>query len=437
MSRAALTEIPREDQLPRRTLIIVENISATTDQQLWSEATALCRAGYEVSVICPKRRSTDNFEVTIDGIRVFRHPLALRTPAFLRKLVEYPMALFWEFVISIKIARRYGFDVVHICNPPNIVFLIGAIYRIVARKSIVFDYRDAGTTGYKETLDKHGSLMERVAFRTSDLVLANNAVQRKIAINRGGIPPEKVIVIRPCPDLERVKRRTPDPLWRNGRAHMVSYAGGFGMDEGVDIFISSIEYIVHGQQRADIQFVIAGSGSEWHEIATLCGKKDLSEYVTFTGLIDDETLFTILSTADVCVDPGRATGTNSNSTSQKIMEYMAIGKPIVQFDRVEGRLVAQEASRYALPDDPIDFGNHILELLDNSEMRDIMGDFGQRRAKREFSWHREQKKLLSAYEAVFASREQRLERLKQLRTRKTDRDQVSSPNNSVKRPPAK
>ena len=67
----------------------------------------------------------------------------------------------------------------------------------------------------------------------------------------------------------------------------------------------------------------------------------LADYVTFTGRIDDTTLLTMLSTADVCVNPDRATAMNDMSTMNKIMEYMALGKPIVQFDVTEGRVSAQ------------------------------------------------------------------------------------------------
>jgi len=420
-----LAEIPREDQRPRRTLIIVEDVSAPLDRRLWSEATALARAHYEVSVICPKRRKIEATEEIIDGIRVFRHPLPFRAPTFLGKLFELPIALFWEFVLSVNIARRYGFDVLHICNPPNIIFLIGAIYKIFARKGILFDYRDATAKRSEETGDR-GSLVERLAFKTADLALSINEPHRQIAI-RQGMPVKRAVVLRPCPDPERVNPRQADPLWRNSRASMVAYAGEVSKTEGLDLLMTTIDYIVHQEQRADIQFVIAGSGPEWHEIAALCGKMELGDYVTFTGPVDDETLCTILSTADVCVDPRRVTPRNTISTSQKIMEYMAIGKPIVQFDMVEGRLLAMDASRYARENDAIDFGKHILELLDSPEDRKIMSDFGQQRFRKELSWQREQQKLLLAYDLLFAIRAQRLSKAKQQKGPKTRNAHISKP----------
>jgi glycosyltransferase involved in cell wall biosynthesis len=115
----------------------------------------------------------------------------------------------------------------------------------------------------------------------------------------------------------------------------------------------------------------------------------------------------MLSTADVCVNPDRVTPLTDLSTMNKVMEYMALGKPIVQFDVTEGRVSALGASLYARPNDPIDFGEKILELIDAAHLRAQMGDVSRRRVNDVLAWHHEQPKLLAAYNAVFASRERR------------------------------
>ena len=74
-------------------------------------------------------------------------------------------------------------------------------------------------------------------------------------------------------------------------------------------------------------------------------------------------------------------------TMNKIMEYMALSKPIVQFDVREGRVSAQRASLYARPNDPIDFAEKILELLDNPERRMRMGKYGRERVEKTLAWH--------------------------------------------------
>jgi len=93
---------------------------------------------------------------------------------------------------------------------------------------------------------------------------------------------------------------------------------------------------------------------------------------------------------------------NDKSTMNKIMEYMALGKPIVQFDLTEGRYSAQRASLYAKRNDEIDLAERIVELLDDPEKRRQMGEFGRHRVQNELEWGFEVPKLLHAYEVVFA-----------------------------------
>src|SRR5690606_17980265 len=107
------------------------------------------------------------------------------------------------------------------------------------------------------------------------------------------------------------------------------------------------EIIVHGKGRRDIHFGLVGSGTALEDMRREATERGLDPYVTFTGRVPDEQLLEMLSTADVCVNPDVANGMNDKSTMNKIMEYMALGKPIVQFDLTEGRRSAQEASLYA------------------------------------------------------------------------------------------
>jgi len=93
---------------------------------------------------------------------------------------------------------------------------------------------------------------------------------------------------------------------------------------------------------------------------------------------------------------------NDISTMNKIMEYMALGKPIVQFDLTEGRFSAQDASLYARKNDPKDLAEKILALLENESLRSEMGQFGRARVENELEWRYEAPKLLAAYEALGA-----------------------------------
>jgi glycosyltransferase involved in cell wall biosynthesis len=397
---------PRE----RRVLIIVENLPVPFDRRVWSEATTLRDAGYVVSVICPTGRGYEAAEETIDGIHIYRHNLPLEARGASAYLIEYSAALFWEFVLALKVARRHGFDVIHACNPPDLIFLVAMVFKIFGGKGFLFDHHDVNPEFFEAKFGRRGYfwklliLAERLTFKSADVSMATNESYRRIAIERGGMPPDRVFVVRSGPNIDRVKTYPADPVWRNGRKYLVGYVGVISQAEGLDLLLASVEHIVRARGRTDIQFVLVGGGPERQAIVDLCEKMELQDFVTLTGRVDDDTLFTALSTADVCVNPDRVTTMNDISTMNKIMEYMALAKPIVQFDVKEGRYSAQEASLYAAPNDPKDFGDKILELIDDPQARLRMGEFGKKRVGDELAWHHEQPKLLQAYDKLFEIR---------------------------------
>jgi glycosyltransferase involved in cell wall biosynthesis len=391
----------------RRVLIIVENLPVPFDRRVWSEATTLRDAGYGVSIICPTGRGFEAKEETIDGINIYRHSLPLEARGKSAYLVEYSAALFWELVLSLKVARRHGFDVIHACNPPDLIFLVALVFKLFGNKGFLFDQHDVNPEFFESKFGRRGLfwkllvLAERLSFKLADVSIATNESYRQIAVGRGGMSPDRVFVVRSGPDIERVKNYPPDSAWRKDRKYMVGYLGVISQSEGLDLLLESVDHIVRKQGRSDIQFVLVGGGPEWQAIKDLCEKMNLQEFVTLPGRVDDKTLFTILSTADVCVNPDRVTTMNDISTMNKIMEYMALAKPIVQFDVTEGRYSAQEASLYAKANDPQDFAGKVLELLADPGARTRMGQFGHKRVHDKLAWHHEQPKLLEAYDKLF------------------------------------
>ena len=386
-----------------RVLIIVENLPVPFDRRVWSEATTLRNAGHEVTVICPKGPGYQRTHEIIDGIRIYRHPLPVEARGAAAYFVEYPIALFWEFLLSLKVCWRHGFDVIHACNPPDLIFLAALFFKIFAGKSFVFDHHDANPELYEAKFGRRGflwhllRLAERLTFRTADISIATNESYRRIAIERGGMQLKRVFVVRSGPNLDRVKNLPADPAWRKGRRFLVGYVGVISQAEGLDLLLASVRHTVYARGRKDIHFAVAGSGPELEAIKQMAKDMKVADYVTFTGRIDDAKLFTMLSTADVCVNPDRVTAMNDISTMNKIMEYMALGKPIVQFDVKEGRFSAQDASLYAKANDAVDFAERVLELIDDPGRRARMGEYGRKRVEEALAWHHEQPKLLNAY----------------------------------------
>jgi glycosyltransferase involved in cell wall biosynthesis len=390
----------------RRVLIIVENLSVPFDRRVWSEATTLRTAGYVVSVICPKAKDARSSHEVVDGIHIFRHPMPIEASGALGYVLEYAGAIFWEFALAFKVLFTRDFDVIHACNPPDLIFIVSGFFKLFLGKKFLFDHHDINPELYEAKFGRRGLLwklmllLERGTFQLADVSVATNQSYRAIAIERGRMAPDRVHVVRSGPQLDRIKLSKPDLKWRNGRSHLVGYVGVIGPQEGLDLLMASIHHVVK-RGRSDIQFAIVGDGPALECTRALAEELGVVNFVSFFGRVDDETLFSILSTSDVCVNPDRPNAMNDKSTMNKILEYMALGKPIVQYDLLEGRFSAQDASLYARNVDPEDFADKILTLMDDPKKRAAMGESGRARVCEQLAWPHEAPKLLAAYDQIF------------------------------------
>lgn len=394
-------------EIKRRVLIIIENLPAPFDRRVWQEATTLRDAGYGVCIACPTAKGYESRYEVVDNIPIYRYRLPTEGEGALGYLFEYSAALFWQFWISFKVLFGPGFDVIHACNPPDNIFIIGGFFKIFFRKKFLFDHHDINPELYEAKFGRRDFFYkvmlawERWTFKTADISIATNESYKKIAIERGGMSSEQVHVVRSGPKLDRLKIIDPVPELKKGCQYLVGYVGVMGAQEGIDYLLRSVEYIVKTLQRQDIHFGLVGGGTDLESMKKYAEELGISDFVTFTGRVPDQDLLEMLNTADVCVNPDVANEMNDKSTMNKIMEYMALGKPIVQFDLTEGRFSAQQASLYAKKNDIIDMANKIVELCDDRKTREKMGSYGRKRVEKELEWKYESPKLLKAYEALF------------------------------------
>ena len=399
---------------PKRVLILVENLPSPFDRRVWQEATALRAAGCLVSIICPTGRGCERKFEVIDDIHIHRYDLPLEASGAAGYVLEYGTALAWTFLLAWKVFLGRGFDAIHACNPPDLFFLIGGFFKLFGRK-FLFDHHDIGPELYEAKFGRRDVLyhlmlrLEYWTFRTADVVISTNESYRRLATGRGRVPPERVFVVRSGPSLERMKIGPADEGLKRGRRYLVGYVGVMGAQEGIDSLLQAARHLVVDQGRRDIQFGLVGGGTSLAAMRTLAEGLGVGPYVTFTGRVPDAEMLALLNTADVCVNPDIANDMNDKSTMNKIMEYMALGKPIVQFDLTEGRCSAQQASLYARRGDPVDFAAKIVELLDDPQRRAEMGAFGRRRVEQELEWRHEVPKLMAAYEALWNASDTRLQ----------------------------
>lgn len=380
------------------------------DRRVWQEARTLRDAGYTVSVICPKgAQYTKPYEL-LEGIHVFRHPLPLEADGALGYAIEYAAALFWEFVLSVKVHFKVGFDVVQACNPPDLLFIVAGFWKYIFGKPFIFDHHDINPELFEVKFGRRGFFhrlllaAERMTFRHADASIAINETFKDIAIERGGMSPDRVFIVRSIPDMSYFRRTTPDAALRNGRRHLAGYCGVMGAQDGVDMLIRAMDHLVHTAGRRDIQCAIVGSGTEVPNLQRLTHELGLDDYVTFTGFVPSgEPHLAALSAFDIGVIPDPKNVFNDKISMNKVFEYMTLGIPFVQFDLVEGRRAAGDASLYASECTPQALAREMSRLADDDALRAELIAKGQARRHGVLRWEPEKARLLAAYETALAA----------------------------------
>ncbi|MFI8106126.1 glycosyltransferase family 4 protein [Streptomyces sp. NPDC086023] len=392
----------------RRALILVENLSVPFDRRVWQECTTLRDAGWEVHVICPQGEKRDTEpEAEIDGVRIHRYPLRAATGGPAGFAQEYGAALWHTF----RLARKVGpVHVVHACNPPDLLFL-PALWLKRRGARFVFDQHDLVPELYlsrfnrgKDFLYRAVCALERLTYRTADVVLATNESYRDVALSRGRQRPEDVFVVRSAPDTGRFQPVPPEPELKRGKPHLLCYLGVMGPQDGVDYALRALAKLRDEQGRTDWHAVFVGGGDTFDAMVELSRRLGLSEQVQFTGRIPDADLARYLSTADVCLSPDPRNPLNDVSTMNKVLEYMVMGRPIVSFDLKEARVSAGDAAVYAPANDEAEFARLVAQLLDDPDGRARMGKIGQERIGGPLSWPNSQASLLAAYAAACRDR---------------------------------
>ncbi len=421
--KSALTTVPAAGAIPgavgkggvtmagpahRRVLIVVENLPVPLDRRVWLEATTLVAHGYAVSVICPTGRGWDKYYEVIDGVHIYRYPEPAEAhsgaAAYAR---EYGAALWHMFRLARKVRRERGFDVIHGCNPPDLVFLLALRYRL-SGVHYLFDHHDVcpelfeAKFGKKGLLYKVMLLWERMTFMTASVSMATNESFRRIAMTRGKMKPEDVFVVRSAPRIEKFEIRPPQPAFKKGKSILMGYVGVIGQQEGMDLLVDAADHLIRTLGYSDVHFAIVGFGPHLEEVKKDVAAHGLDDYFTFTGPMYGEDLLAVLNTCDIGVAPDPKNAMNDISTMNKVMEYMTLEKPSVQFELTEGKASAGEASLYAAANDPKDFAAKIAALIDDPEARARMGRIGRARVLERLSWDHSVPHLLAAYERIFS-----------------------------------
>jgi len=386
-------------------LIIVENLPVPLDRRVWQESCALRDAGYKVVVICPRMRGFNKPEEVIEGIHIYRHWISEEAGGMLGFISEYTTALIGEMNLAWKVWERHRPEIIHLCNPPDLLFLVALPFRFLCQTRVIYDVHDVWPEMFEAKFNRRGLLYwavraaEWLTYRTANIVLATNESVRAIAETRGGKRPEEVYTVRTAPKIVAAEAKA-DASLKCAKKFLVGYVGVMGNADGVHLLLEAIHHLVVEQGRADVQFLLMGTGPEHEALLRQRDSLGLKECVEMPGRVSDEFLFAALKTMDLGVSSDPINGYNDHCTMNKVLEYMAFGKPQVMFELAEGRASAGEAAAYVPENDPKLLGAAIGELLDDPGRRKKMGKLGAGRLREHLNWERSVDQLLKAYRAA-------------------------------------
>jgi glycosyltransferase involved in cell wall biosynthesis len=386
-----------------RALFIVENMSVPADPRVWPECRSLTHAGWDVAVVCPQgtEHDVDSHE-EVEGVHVHRYCPRLSKGGVPGYAAEYTRALRSTRALATRLDAERSFDVVHVCNPPDVMLL--ALLGLRRRgAATIFDHHDLSPELFESRFGSRGLMhwatlgAERFAYNLADVVIATNESFRRVALTRGQKQPEDVFVVRNGPDPAVFRPVSPDPDLRRGKRHLIGFAGVIGPQDGVEVALDALAVL--RERREDWAAVFAGSGDALDTARAHCSALDLDDVVEFLGFIHDrELLVTILSTCDIGLSPEPRSALNEQSTLIKVAEYLAVGTPVVAFDLTETRRTAGDSAQYATRDEPSALADAIEILLDDPSRRATMGARGRTRVEHSLSWANSESALLEAYE---------------------------------------
>jgi glycosyltransferase involved in cell wall biosynthesis len=374
-----------------RVLIVVQNLPVPSDRRVWLECRALIAAGHEVSVICPKAPGDPTYEV-LDGVHLYKYAPPPATDSVASFVFEFAYCWLRTALLSLRALRQPGFDVLQTCNPPDTYFALAALYRPFGKR-FVFDQHDLCPETYQSRFAEPSPVLlrllqqfERLTYRLADHVIATNDSYRAVAMGRGGVPADRVTVVRTGPDDTTMRPGVPDPELRRGRPHLAVYLGVMGPQDGVDMAVDAIDHYVHRLGRDDCHFALLGRGDCWDDLRSRVSELGLDDFVTMPGRVPDDVVFAYFATADVGLSPDPHSPLNDVSTMNKTMEYMAFGVPVLAFDLPETIVSGGDAAVYVTDGNPASYATALADLLDDPERRQAMGITGRQRIEDHLAW---------------------------------------------------
>lgn len=395
---------------PLHALFLIEDTSFAFDSRVRRETRTLVEAGVEISVIAPAPDGDERSSYEDEGVQVYQYRVDSMDPTMSGHLQEYVVCLLEQTRLAAHIHLRRGFDVVHVGNPPDLLFLVALPYKMLGKK-FIYDQHDLVPELFKVRFAKKPrgfrlaiETCERLSFKLADHVISINETCRQLATGRGNKRPEDVTIVRNGPRQADFPQVEPSAEVAGTAKTMVGYIGHINPQDDVQVVLEVAKIIRIERGRTDIGFVIVGSGTDWQRLVDLRDEWGLADGVLMPGRLPWKDALSSLSATSICIQPDLPSDFNNKVTMNKLMEYMMLGKAVATFDLPETRVTGQDAVAYAPRVDAQSMADTIVALADNPDTSSQLGRAARRRIDTVLGWQHQAEALLSVYRRLFPGR---------------------------------
>ena len=342
------------------------------DNRVRRYAEALAERGDEVDVIALRRSNQPRLEF-LKGVRVYRiqnRSIDEKGPlTYLPKLLLFLAKSAWMLVKKI-FTKPYS--VIHVHSVPDFEVFAAFIPRLFGSR-VILDIHDIVPEFYASKFGVQASsgafralaLIEKVSIACSDHVIISNHLWQEKLIARS-VEREKCMALINYPNLSVFSRRA-NPR-RSTDAFTLCYPGTLNQHQGVDIAVRAIARLRH--TAPNLRFNIIGDGPERENLKSLIRQLEVSQQVSIQGFVPIESIAEVMAGVDLGIVPKRSNSFGNEAFSTKIMEFMAMGVPVLASrTRIDEYYFNQELVEYFEPDNVEDLASKILALMHDADRR--------------------------------------------------------------------
>jgi glycosyltransferase involved in cell wall biosynthesis len=346
-----------------------------TDNRVRRYAEALAKRGDKVDAIALRREGQPAFEV-IRGVavhRIQRRVIDEKGPlSYLTKLLMFFLRSAWLLTIQHMKAR---YDIIHVHSVPDFQVFATLIPRWMGAR-VVLDVHDIVPELYASKFRvKEQSfafrmllLIEKMSAAYSDHVIIANHLWHAKLIGRS-VPPEKCTAIINYPDPSIFSLRPRRPKANND--FLMCYPGTLNWHQGLDVAINAVGLL--RDKIPSLKLVIIGDGPEREKLKKMVNEQRLEDRVTIAGLVPMEQVADTMATIDLGVVPKRKDSFGNEAFSTKVMEFMAMGVPVVVSDtRIDQYYFNENLVQFFESDNAEDLAAKIQDLFDDAAKRDAL-----------------------------------------------------------------